>query len=65
MDNQQESNPMAGYLTVKELAEAAGVNPSRIRQLIAEGKITAQKVGNINFIKADEARRWLEGRAKK
>lgn len=55
---------MAGYWTVKELAAVAGVNPSRIRQLIAAGKITAQKVGNSNFIKDAEARRWLAGRSK-
>lgn len=54
---------MAGYWTVKELADAAGVNPSRIRQLIAAGKITARKVGNSNFIKDAEARRWLASRS--
>lgn len=56
---------MAGYWTVKELADAAGVNPSRIRQLIAAGKITARKVGNSNFIKDTEARRWLAQRGQK
>lgn len=56
---------MAGYWTVKELADAAGLNPSRIRQLIAAGEITSRKVGNSNFIKDSEARRWLESRQKK
>lgn len=55
---------MAGYWTVKDLAAAAGVDPSRIRQLIAKGEIHSIKVGNINFIKDDDAHAWLNSRSK-
>lgn len=48
--------------TVKELAEEAGLKPSRIRQLLIEGKIQGHKRGPIWLIPDSEARRWLENR---
>ena len=49
--------------TVKELAELAGLNPSRIRQLLGKGTIKGKKRGGVWFISASEARTFLESRA--
>ena len=38
------------YLTTKQAAEKLGVTESRIRQLIAEGRLTSEKLGHINVI---------------
>lgn len=50
---------MADYWTVKELAEAANLDPSRIRQLILGGEISAVKIANTWFIGSDVAQNWL------
>ena len=49
-------------LTTKELAELAGVDPSRIRQLLLAKKIEGYKRGRDWFIPYTEAKRWLESR---
>ncbi len=38
------------YLTTKQAAEKLGVTESRIRQLIAEGRLKSEKLGHINVI---------------
>ena len=50
--------------TVKELAELAGVNPSRIRQILNEDNspLKGEKRGGAWFIPARVARAWLESR---
>lgn len=46
---------MMGFLTSSEAAERLGVNDSRIRQLIASGKIKrAEKIGTIWLIPENE-----------
>lgn len=40
-----------GYLTTKEVAEKLNVSEGRIRQLIAEKRLPAIKIGNSNLIK--------------
>lgn len=52
--------------TVSELAKAAGVTDSRIRQLLIEGKeLKGRKGGGTFWIIPDgEARRWLRERGK-
>ena len=42
------------YLTTTEAAEKLGVNGSRIRQLIRDGKLPATKLGNNNLIKLSD-----------
>lgn len=49
-------------ITVTQLAKLAGVSTQRIRQLIAEGTIKAQKFGPIWQISNTEAERWLASR---
>lgn len=39
-----------GYLTANEAAERLGVSGSRVRQLIADGKLASIKVGNLRLI---------------
>lgn len=51
-----------GTYTVRELAELAGLNPSRIRQLLGKGKLTGEKRGGAWFIPVDIAQSWLESR---
>lgn len=50
------------YYTTKALGQMAGVNASRIRQLILEGKIKAKKVGRDWAISANEVMRFLRER---
>ncbi|MGI8468838.1 MAG: excisionase family DNA-binding protein [Pyrinomonadaceae bacterium] len=40
-----------GYLTTQEAAEKLGVSGGRIRQLVAEKRLNAVKVGQTNLIK--------------
>ncbi len=42
---------LEGYLTTKEVAEELGVSVGRIKQLVAEKRLPAIKVGNTNLIK--------------
>lgn len=51
--------------TTAELAEEAGVDQSRIRQLLLSGTLRGIKRANTWFIPDDEARRYLEDRRDK
>ena len=46
--------------TTQELAEEAGLKPSRIRQLLISKDIKGVKRAGAWFISDAEARRWLE-----
>jgi excisionase family DNA binding protein len=46
--------------TTRELADQAGVDPSRIRQLLLSKRLTGYKRGRDWLIPDSEARRWLE-----
>jgi excisionase family DNA binding protein len=46
-----------GYLTTKQAAEKLNVVPSRIRRMILDGVIKAEKIGRDNFISEDEVKR--------
>ena len=48
---------MNGFFTTKQVAEMLGVSSARIRQMIIEGVIKAEKVGRDNFIAEDEVAR--------
>lgn len=48
---------MKGYSTTKEAGERLGVTPDRVRQLISEGVIKAEKFGRDNFISETELKR--------
>jgi len=50
--------------TVKELAELAKLNPSRIRQLLGDGTLKGEKRGGVWFIPVSVARQWLDSRGK-
>ncbi len=61
---------MKGYLTTKQVAEKLNVVPSRIRRMILDGLIQAEKVGRDNFITDAEVKRIVSldrktGRPKK
>lgn len=52
--------------TVKEMAEAVGYkNPARVRAMIIEGKIKAEKVGRDWFISPKEVERIKKWRNKR
>ncbi len=51
--------------STKQLAEAAGVDSSYIRQLLLSGKLDGYKVGRDWAIPDDVARTWLEARQKR
>lgn len=50
------------WLTTRELAVMAGTSDARIRQVILEGKLEAEKRERDWFIPQDEAQRWLDSR---
>jgi len=56
---------MVKLWTTKQLADAAGVDPSYVRRLIEQGVIKANKLANTWFIQDPEARRWLDERKDK
>ncbi len=61
---------MKGYLTTTQTAERLNVSQARVRQLIIEGTIKAEKVGRDNFISDAEVKRIVSldrktGRPKK
>ena len=48
---------MKGYLTTTQTAERLNVSQARVRQMIIEGIIKAEKVGRDNFISESEVKR--------
>ncbi len=48
---------MKGYLTTTQTAERLNVSQTRVRQMIIEGIIKAEKVGRDNFISESEVKR--------
>ncbi len=61
---------MKGYFTTTQTAERLNVSQARVRQLIIEGIIKAEKVGRDNFISEAEVKRIVSldrksGRPKK
>ncbi len=48
---------MKSYLTTKQTGERLGITPDRVRQLISEGTIKAEKFGRDNFILESEVQR--------
>ncbi len=48
---------MKGYLTTTQTAERLNVSQARVRQMIIEGIIKAEKVGRDNFISENEVKR--------
>ncbi|HQU85608.1 MAG TPA: helix-turn-helix domain-containing protein [Pyrinomonadaceae bacterium] len=45
---------LEGLITTKEAAEKLNVSEGRIRQLVAEGRLPATKVGQTNLIKESD-----------
>ncbi len=48
---------MKGFLTTTQAAERLNISQARVRQLIIEGVIIAEKVGRDNFILENEVKR--------
>lgn len=42
---------LEGYITTKEAAQILNVSEGRIRQLVADGRLPAVKVGQTNLVK--------------
>ena len=62
MSNLQESNTYASIqnmMTVKQVAEAAGVTGGRIRQLILAGDLVCVKIAGAWFIDPESAAKWI------
>lgn len=49
---------MKGLLTTKQVAERLGVSPARVRQIIIEGSLKADKLGRDNVISEAELKRF-------
>ena len=43
-----------GYLTTKEVAEKLNISEGRVRQLIANDRLPAVKVGHTNLVKESD-----------
>jgi excisionase family DNA binding protein len=48
---------MKGFLTTKQTADRLGISPARVRRLIIDGVIKAEKVGRDNFVSEGEVKR--------
>ena len=48
---------MKGYLTTTQTAERLSISQARVRQLIIEGIVKAEKIGRDNFILESEVKR--------
>jgi excisionase family DNA binding protein len=55
---------LSNYLTVIEATKELGVNDSRVRQLIREGKLSAIKRGRDWLISKAEIERYKESKEK-
>jgi len=42
---------LEGYITTKEAAQILDISEGRIRQLVADGRLPAVKVGQTNLVK--------------
>lgn len=45
---------LEGFLTTKEAAQILNVSEGRIRQLVADGRLPAVKVGQTNLVKESD-----------
>ena len=48
-----------GYLTVRQVAQRAGVSERRVRQVIEEGRLVSMKIGGTWFVLPGSAEAWL------
>lgn len=49
---------MKGLLTTKQVAEKLGVSPARVRRMVIDGLIKADKLGRDNVITEKELKRF-------
>ena len=49
-------------MVTSEIAESAGISERRVRQLIAEGRLNAVKLGGVWIIDRESFWRWLRTR---
>lgn len=59
------SQPMEKYLTTREAAEFWGVTPSRIRQLIHQGRLKSHKQGRDHLLLKADIKKFVEHGGKK
>ena len=52
---------MSDYLTTQEAAAELGITDSRVRQLIIDGKLPAQKFGRSHMIKRSDLKNVVIG----
>lgn len=45
---------LEGFITTKEAAQILDISEGRIRQLVAEGRLPAVKVGQTNLVKKSD-----------
>ncbi|MGB7923439.1 MAG: helix-turn-helix domain-containing protein [Pyrinomonadaceae bacterium] len=45
---------MENLLTTREAAERLGVSAGRVRQMVADGQLPAQRIGRDNFVKESD-----------
>ena len=45
---------LEGYITTKEAAQILNLSEGRIRQLVADGRLPAVKVGQTNLVKESD-----------
>lgn len=56
---------MNDYLTTEDAAKYLNVSPSRVRQLILEGRIKSNKIGRDHFIDRNEMIHFVKHGKKK
>jgi len=56
---------MPKYFTTVHAAQLLGVTPSRVRQLICEGRLKSEKYGRDHLIKEEELQKFIKTDKKK
>lgn len=52
---------MKAWITVREAADVCGVTPSRIRQLVIEGRIRRKTEHNVQLVSAADVQKYANG----
>lgn len=54
---------LSGYITVQEAADIIGCSKSRVYQYVKSGRLSAQRMGPMLFLSAEEVKRFRRGPA--
>src|SRR5258707_434550 len=63
METIMNTSALSGYITVQEAADIIGCSKSRIYQYVQSGRLSAQRMGPMLFLSAEEVKNFRRGPA--